>query len=129
MAEAFGAKVAPHQCSGPIAHVASLNAMSVCRNFLIQEWEAADDRVFQEMTDGAYPVQRDGYVELSERPGLGLEVNLAEFQTVWRIHRNRHTRAKPPCRTGHRFSWPVPADEPDPPIDYWDTPFREKQLR
>jgi len=80
MAEAFGAEVAPHQCSGPIAHVASLNVMSVCRNFLIQEWEAADDQVFQEMTGGSYPVQRDGHVELNERPGLGLEVNFAEFQ-------------------------------------------------
>lgn len=79
MAEAYGIEVAPHQCSGPVAHVASLAAMSVCRNFLMQEWEAADDQVFQELTDGAYPVQQNGYVSLSDRPGLGLQVNLAEF--------------------------------------------------
>jgi galactonate dehydratase len=79
LAEAYGVEVAPHQCSGPIAHMASLAAMSVCRNFLIQEWEAADDAVYREMTDATYPVQQNGYVALSDRPGLGLHFNLAEF--------------------------------------------------
>ena len=79
MAEAYGVEVAPHQCSGPIAHAASLAAMSACHNFLIQEWEAADDAVYQELTDGTYPVQQKGYVELSDRAGLGIQVNLAEF--------------------------------------------------
>ena len=79
LAESYGAEVAPHQCSGPIAHVASLAAMSVCRNFLIQEWEAADDAVYQELTDGTYPVQHKGSVELSDRPGLGIQVDLAKF--------------------------------------------------
>ena len=57
MAEPFGVEIAPHQCSGPIGHIASLFAMSTCRNFLIQEWEAADDALFSEMTGGHYPVQ------------------------------------------------------------------------
>jgi galactonate dehydratase len=79
LAETYGVEVAPHQCSGPVAHVASLAAMSVCRNFLIQEWEAADDVIYQELTDGTYPVQQNGYVRLSDRPGLGVHVNLPEF--------------------------------------------------
>jgi galactonate dehydratase len=79
LAETYGVEVAPHQCSGPIAHVASLAAMSVCRNFLIQEWEAADDKVYRELCDGTYPVQQNGFVELSDRPGLGLKIKLAEF--------------------------------------------------
>jgi galactonate dehydratase len=80
MAEIYGAEVAPHQCSGPIAHVASLNAMSVCRNFLVQEWESADDTLYQELTDGKYPVQKEGTVALPEGPGLGISVNFAEFK-------------------------------------------------
>ncbi len=79
LAETFGAEVAPHQCSGPVGHVASLAAMSSCRNFLIQEWEAADDAIYQELTDGTYPVQHNGSVELSDRAGLGLRINFAEF--------------------------------------------------
>jgi len=35
LGEAYDVKIAPHQSSGPIAHVASLAAMSVCRNFLL----------------------------------------------------------------------------------------------
>ena len=79
LAETYGVEVAPHQCSGPIAHMASLAAMSTCRNFLIQEWEAADDKVYQELTDGTYPVQHNGSVELSDRAGLGLSIDLPEF--------------------------------------------------
>jgi galactonate dehydratase len=80
LAETYGVEVAPHQCSGPVAHVASLTAMSGCRNFLIQEWEAADDKVYQELTNGTFPIQSGGYVELSDRPGLGIEVDFAEFR-------------------------------------------------
>ena len=80
LAETFGVEIAPHQCSGPIAHVASLAAMSVCRNFLLQEWEADDDAVYQELTGGTYPVQKNGSVPLPEAPGLGIRVDFAEFK-------------------------------------------------
>lgn len=78
--EPYGVEIAPHQCSGPIAHVASLAAMSVSRNFLLQEWEAADDTVFTELTQGTYPTQKNGGISLSDRPGLGLTVDFAEFK-------------------------------------------------
>ena len=55
MAEAYGVEVAPHQCSGPIAHMASMATMSVCHNFLIHECEGADNDLFVEMTEGTYP--------------------------------------------------------------------------
>jgi galactonate dehydratase len=80
LAETFGVEVAPHQCSGPIGHVASLAAMSVCLNFLIQEWEAADDALYVELTNGTYPVQKNGVIRLPEGPGLGITVNFNEFK-------------------------------------------------
>ncbi|MDE3197179.1 MAG: mandelate racemase/muconate lactonizing enzyme family protein [Acidobacteriota bacterium] len=80
LAETYGVEIAPHQCSGPIAHMASLSAMSVCRNLLIHEWEGADDELFREMTEGTYPAQKDGLVRLNEAPGLGITVNFAEFK-------------------------------------------------
>lgn len=79
LAETYGVEIAPHQCSGPVAHVASLAAMSVCRNFVLQEWEAEDDKVFTELTGGAYPVQQNGAVGLSDAPGLGLTVDFGEL--------------------------------------------------
>jgi galactonate dehydratase len=80
LAETFGAEVAPHQCSGPIGHVASMTAMSVCRNFLIQEWEGADDALYLELTGGKYPVQKDGYVSLPDGSGLGIRVDFEQFK-------------------------------------------------
>jgi galactonate dehydratase len=79
LAEVYGVDVAPHQWYGPIAHVASLHAMSVCRNFLIQEWDAASDPIFLKMTGGKYRVQKDGAVALPDGPGLGIEIDFAEF--------------------------------------------------
>ena len=80
LAEIYGVEVAPHMCMGPVGHVASLAAMSVCRNFLIHEWEAADDVLYQELTDGKYPVQKDGVVTLPEGLGLGLTVDFEQFK-------------------------------------------------
>jgi L-alanine-DL-glutamate epimerase-like enolase superfamily enzyme len=54
--------------------------MSVCRNFLIQEWEAADDALYVELTNGTYPVQKNGVIRLPEGPGLGITVNFNEFK-------------------------------------------------
>jgi galactonate dehydratase len=80
LAETYGVELAPHQCGGPVGHVASLAAASVCRNFLIHEWEADDDALFQELTGGKYPAQKNGVVALPEGPGLGLTVNFAELK-------------------------------------------------
>jgi galactonate dehydratase len=78
-AEVFGVEVAPHQCCGPVGHVASVVALAGCRNFLIHEWEAEDDALYQEVTGGRYPVQRDGRVGLPDGVGLGLEFDGAAF--------------------------------------------------
>jgi galactonate dehydratase len=80
LAETYGAEVAPHQCSGPIAHMASMATMSVCRNFLIHECEGADNELFREMTNGTYPTQKQGFVTLPEAPGIGITVDFAEFK-------------------------------------------------
>jgi len=79
LAECYGVEVAPHMCYGPVAHVASLAAMSVCRNFLIHEWEGTDDKLYQEATNGTYPVQKDGYLTLPDKPGLGIEFDGAQL--------------------------------------------------
>jgi galactonate dehydratase len=80
LAETYGVEIAPHQCSGPIAHVASLHAMSVCRNFLLQEWEAEDDKIYLELTNNTYPTQSGGTIDLPQTPGLGITVDFAAFK-------------------------------------------------
>ena len=75
LADVYGAEMAPHMWYGPIAHVASLHAMTPCRNFLMQEWDAVHDAVFTELTHGGYPSQKDGVIAAPEKPGLGIDVD------------------------------------------------------
>ena len=79
LAETFGVEIAPHQCYGPIAHCASLAAMSVCRNFFIHEWEAEDDQLYVELTKGTYPTQKNGRIPLPQRPGIGVDLDVAQL--------------------------------------------------
>ncbi len=77
LGETYGAEIAPRMFYGPAAHVASLQAVASTRNFLMQEWDAALDAVFESITGGTYPKVRHGHATLSERPGLGLEMDWA----------------------------------------------------
>jgi galactonate dehydratase len=79
MAELYGVEIAPHQCKGPIAHTASLIAMACSRNFLIHEWEAIDNELYQDLTDGTFPEQKEGMISLPNGPGLGITVNFDDF--------------------------------------------------
>ncbi|MEZ5352376.1 MAG: mandelate racemase/muconate lactonizing enzyme family protein [Bryobacteraceae bacterium] len=75
LGEVYGAEMSPHMYYGPVAHVASLHAMAATPNFLIQEWDAAMEPVFTGLTRGTFPLVRGGHVSLSDRPGLGLEMD------------------------------------------------------
>lgn len=79
LAEVYGAEIAPHMYYGPVAHVASLQAMASVRNYLIQEWDAAMEPAFAETTQGTFPRVEQGHVTLTERPGLGLEMDWAAW--------------------------------------------------
>lgn len=79
LAEVYGAELAPHQWYGPVAHAASLHCASVCRNFLIHEWDAGSDAVFQEVTGGTVPAQKGGMVRVPTGPGLGISLKPADF--------------------------------------------------
>jgi galactonate dehydratase len=78
LAEAYGAEISPHMYYGPVAHVASLHAMAGVRNFLMQEWDAGQESTFPAMTKGTFPRVQQGHVTLTERPGLGLTLDLGE---------------------------------------------------
>jgi len=66
--------VAPHNPSGPVATVASAHITSVIPNFLILEyaWGEVDWR--SNLLDPVEPIT-DGYLTLSESPGLGYRLN------------------------------------------------------
>ena len=79
LGEVYGTEMSPHMWYGPVAHVSSLHAMASIRNFLIQEWDAVMEDRFVSLTDGTFPKVTDGHVRLSDRPGLGIEMNWNEW--------------------------------------------------
>jgi galactonate dehydratase len=79
LGEVYGAEMSPHMWYGPVAHVASLHSMAAVRNFLIQEWDAIMEDTFMTLTRGSFPKVNRGHVALSDKPGLGIEMDWAEW--------------------------------------------------
>jgi mannonate dehydratase len=75
MAESFQVRTAWHGPGdvSPIGHCANVTLDVTCQNFGIQEWTFPNERI-QEVFDG-YPVVKDGYVYVNEKPGWGVEIN------------------------------------------------------
>jgi len=69
--------MAPHNASGPIATAATLHADGVMNNLLIQETSSHYFSVFDDYVDHDMIV-KDSYIQLSDRPGLGIDVKEAD---------------------------------------------------
>lgn len=93
LAETYGVEVSPHMYYGPVAHVASLHAMSSVRNFLIQEWDAGQIPAFTALTRGTFPAFANGTVTLSSAAGLGLEMDWPAWD---RLHPYKGASLRPP---------------------------------
>ncbi|MBM4026898.1 MAG: mandelate racemase/muconate lactonizing enzyme family protein [Planctomycetes bacterium] len=65
--------MAPHNAGGPIYFSALMHADAAIENLLIQEANRAWFRRFAEWADHDW-VLKDGFIELNDRPGLGLEI-------------------------------------------------------
>jgi galactonate dehydratase len=79
IAEAKHITMAPHNVCSPVGATAELHLDASIINFEIQEYHAEfyTDHYFT-VLDG-FVRQKDGYVEVSDAPGLGIELNEAEI--------------------------------------------------
>jgi galactonate dehydratase len=79
MAEAYGVPIAPHNPNGPLSSLASAHVCASIPNFFRQEFMFIDvpwrDTVMTDPLD-----VRDGYLHLSDRPGLGTDLIEAEIE-------------------------------------------------
>ena len=81
MAEIYDIGVAPHSAADPVGIVASIHAMAGTPNFAIMEFGGGTGEGFLEE-----PLKfEDGFVELPQGPGLGVEI------TEEGLEANRHT--------------------------------------
>lgn len=75
IAEVYYAQIAPHLYNGPVGAAASIQLATATPNFLIQEsimtWGGFHAEVLQEKIEW-----KDGYIIPSDKPGLGIELNM-----------------------------------------------------
>jgi galactonate dehydratase len=79
LAEAYYVAIAPNHDGGPVATAAALHVAASVPNFFIQHvpWprDAADREMRAAIVSGGLETPRDGFLELPQGPGLGIDVN------------------------------------------------------
>lgn len=74
MAEVHYVSVAPHNPCGPVANAVNAHFAASTHNFAVLEYRPDDAGVRRRILQEPVPL-RDGYLEIPERPGLGVEFN------------------------------------------------------
>ena len=83
LAEAHYVTVAPHNPLGPLATAINVHFAATTHNFLILEYHSDDESPRRDVL--VEPMQlRDGYLELPQGPGWGVELNEAALSTEFR---------------------------------------------
>ena len=68
--------VAPHNISSPIGTMASAHFCAAIPNFLALEFHAGDVPFWNDLVEGPRkPLIEDGFIRVSEKPGLGVKLN------------------------------------------------------
>jgi L-alanine-DL-glutamate epimerase-like enolase superfamily enzyme len=75
-AEEHGIAMALHMAGTPIAAMASVHCAAATENFLVLENHSVDNPWWDEMVTGLpNPIIQDGYIDVPDTPGLGIELN------------------------------------------------------
>ena len=75
IADAYYVPIAPHNVSSPLGMMAACHAMAAVSNFLVLEFHGRDIPWWQDLCDGDKPFIENGWMAVSERPGIGVELN------------------------------------------------------
>lgn len=106
LADAYYAVIAPHSAQGPVCSAACAQLNASLPNFFIHEiFDEFNEAWEREIVIGGVEV-KDGYIEVSDRPGLGIDLNVEEilkhpyqqenslplFQQGWELRRTQSAR-------------------------------------
>jgi L-alanine-DL-glutamate epimerase-like enolase superfamily enzyme len=75
LADAHYIPIAPHNVSSPFGMMAACHIMASVPNFLFLEFHARDIPWWSDLCDGDKPFVNNGRMTVSERPGIGVELN------------------------------------------------------
>ncbi len=82
MADAFYIPIAPHNVSSPLGMMAMCHVMAAVPNFLVLEFHGREIPWWNDLCDGDKPFIDNGWMKVSERPGIGVELNDAVAKTL-----------------------------------------------
>ena len=75
MYHAAGLPCIPHSWTNAIAHAANAHFVAAIPNRVILETQYIDNAMLTDLVDNPIPVHQ-GYIDVPERPGLGIELNM-----------------------------------------------------
>lgn len=84
MAETYYIAFAPHNVCGPLGTMASAHVCASVPNFQVLEWHWVDRPHWHELVRAEQPVIQDGAVVLTDKPGIGLEIDEDAVRTYLR---------------------------------------------
>jgi galactonate dehydratase len=82
MAEAQYIMVAPHNPMSPLATAVNVHFAASTPNFLILEYSAPDSGARKNVLKEPLMVNKDGYVDIPNKPGWGVELNEEAFKSM-----------------------------------------------
>jgi L-alanine-DL-glutamate epimerase-like enolase superfamily enzyme len=75
IADAYYVPIAPHNVSSPLGMMAACHVMASVPNFLLLEFHGRAVSWWEDLCDGDKPFIEDGWMTVSDRPGIGVELN------------------------------------------------------
>lgn len=100
IAEAHYVDVAPHNPMSPLATAVNVQFAAATPNFLVLEYILPGGLEWKDWVDEPY-LPKNGYLELRNRPGLGVEINEKAITGNEYIHWQRTTPIRPDGSTGY----------------------------
>jgi galactonate dehydratase len=100
IAEAHYVTVAPHNPMSPVATAVNVQFAAATHNFKILEYIDPTTSEWAGWVDEPY-LPKDGYLELRDRPGLGIDVNEAAIADDRYTHWQRTAPVRPDGSTGY----------------------------
>ena len=82
LADAHYIPIAPHNVSSPLGMMAACHVLASVPNFLVLELHALNIPWWNDLCDGDKPFVHNGFMTVSERPGIGVELNDAVAKTL-----------------------------------------------
>ena len=82
IADAFYVPFAPHNVSSPLGMMAACHVCAAVPNFFVLEFHGREIPWWNDLCEGDQPFIRNGTMRVSERPGIGVELNDAVARSL-----------------------------------------------